>query len=76
MTQDTKVLDSLAKVFFTILENLSKALFKASSVKGFTKLSLTLIKTGFELMDALKLRWRSKSTDFRKKHIAKVIVRL
>ena len=53
LTSENSKLDMLTHVYLNLLENFSKILFDSTrSTKGFTKLSLTIIRTGLILMDS------------------------
>ncbi len=70
MTTDISKIETLSKVFIDLLRSYSKILFDLRSTKGFTKLSLTIITTGYILMDSQKLCWKNKSGEAFKSKIA------
>jgi hypothetical protein len=66
----------ISRIYLHLLSSFSKILFDSRLTKGFTKLSLTFIKTGFTLMDSQKLRWKNKSGEVLKQEIALTIAQL
>ncbi len=53
LTSENSKLDTLTHAYLNLLENFSKILFDSTrSTKGFTKLSLTIIRIGLILMDS------------------------